>query len=79
MQSLQDMLQDKRPSEPPQVRALKEYARKHYGIEIQVRTSRSHYLVTVPGAAYAHKVRVDTLAITEACQLEKRLVIHIGY
>ncbi len=79
MQSLQDMLQDKRPNEPPQVQALKAYAREHYGIEIQVRTSRSHYLVTVPGAAYAHKVRVDTEAIAEACQLEKRLIIHIGY
>jgi hypothetical protein len=79
MDSLQDMLKNKRPSEPPQVVALKEYARKNYGIEIQVRTSRTHYLLTVPGAAYAHKFRVDTTAITEACQLDKRLVIHIGY
>ncbi|HMT19254.1 MAG TPA: hypothetical protein PKD20_03490 [Candidatus Saccharibacteria bacterium] len=79
MQSLDDMLKNRQPKQPPQIEALKRFAKDRYGIEVTVRASRSHYLVNVPGAAHAHRFRMDTAEIIESCMLDKRLVIHIGY
>ena len=79
MDSLQDMLQNKRPTEPPQVAALKKYALDNYATEITVRVSPKHYLITVKQAAIANKLHIETAKISEHCQLDKRLVIHVGY
>lgn len=79
MDSLQDMLQKKRPSEPPQVAALKKYALDKYGTEISVRVSPKHYLITVKQSAIASKLHIETATIVSVCNLDKRLVIHVGY
>ena len=79
MDDLQKMLQSRQPKEPPQVVALKKYAKTHHGVDIAVRVSKKSYLITVPGASLAHIFRVETAKIVESCNLDKRLVIHIGY
>lgn len=79
MDSMQNILKNKSPSEPPQVTALKKYAKENHNVEIAVRVSKSHYLITVPGAGIAQKLRIETAQIVSYCNLEKRLVIHIGH
>jgi hypothetical protein len=79
MESIEKLLKSKAPKEPPQVVALKTYAQSHHGVTITVRVSSDHYLIAVPSAAVAQKMRFETAAITEKCELDKRLVIHIGY
>lgn len=79
MQSLEDMLAKRQPQEPPQVSALKEYARQKFATEIHVVLNRNYYLIKVPNAALAHSFRMNTKDIIEVCGLDKRLVIHIGY
>ncbi len=78
MDSIDDLLSNRTPSEPPQVPALKKYAKDNFNTEISVRVSPKYYLITVPNAGLASKMRVDSLAITQQCNLDKRLVIHIG-
>lgn len=79
MDSLDSLLKTKQPQEPPQVAALKKYVADTHGAKITVRVAPTHYLITVPGSALAHRLRIETAAIIEQCQLDKRLVIHIGY
>lgn len=78
METLADILKNKPQSEPPQVLALKKYAKDNYNIDISVRVSPKHYLITVPNASLAQKFRIETATITDECLLDKRLVIHIG-
>lgn len=79
MDSLETMLQSRQPKEPPQVAALKKYAQHNHNVEIQVKISSKYYLITVPSASLAHIFRIETARITETCNLDKRLVIHIGH
>ena len=79
MQSIDEMLRDRRPQEPPQVEALKTYAKATYETDVQVIVHQSYYLVKVANAALAYRFRVDSARIREVCHLDKRLVVHIGY
>lgn len=79
MDNLADLLSKVHKEEPPRVAALKKYVHDTHGKDIQVRVSKTHYLITVPGAALAHTLRIETAQIMHQCQLDKRLVIHIGY
>ena len=79
MDSIDSMLQKRQSKEPPQIAALKKYAETNHGVEIMVRASSKYYLITVPGASLAHKFRIETAQITAECNLDKRLVIHIGH
>jgi len=78
MDSLNDLMKNKPPLEPPQVSALKKYAKEIHNINITVRVSPKYYLINVPSAVIAQKFRIESSQITEKCQLDKRLVIHIG-
>ena len=78
MEPISKLMQDKGPSEPPQVSALKQYAREIHEIEISVFTSAKSYLIRVPNGAIAQKFRLETAKIMKICDLDKPLVIHIG-
>ena len=79
MESMNVIIKSKKSSEPPQVSALKAYAKKHHNTDVAVRIASSHYLISVPSAAIAQKLRFETQTIKSECKLDKRLVIHIGY
>ncbi len=78
MDSIGDLLNTNQSAEPPQVAALKKYVKDNYDSKASVRVSPKYLLISAPNAAIAHKMRVDTLKITEECKLDRRLVIHIG-
>ena len=78
MEDIGDLLKAKRPQEPPQIRALKEYALEHHDIAISVYATARSYMIKVPSGAIAHKFRLETAQIIETCNLDRKLVIHIG-
>lgn len=78
MDSLGDVVQRKNIHEPPQVAALKKYVLTNHGTTISVKSSPKYYLITVPSASLAGRLRVETARITDECRLDKRLVIHVG-
>jgi hypothetical protein len=78
MDSINDLLRSRNPSEPPQILALKKYVKDNYDSDISVRVSFKYYLITVPNASLANKLHVETAKIIKKCNLEKALVIHIG-
>ncbi len=79
MDSLQSILLNKKPQEPPQIMALKTYVKTNHGVDIQVFAHKKHYIIQVPGASIAQKLRMENHEIIESCKLDKKLVIHIGY
>ena len=79
MDSLQNLVKNQHIQEPPQVAALKKYAAEKHGVDIAVKVAPKYYLITVPGSSLANIFRIETMQITEACKLDKRLVIHVGH
>jgi hypothetical protein len=79
MDSISKLLKDRKPDEPKQVDALKLYIKAHYDIESAVKILNENYLISVPSAAVAQKLRFETATITKECNLDKRLIIHISY
>lgn len=78
MQSLSDMMKDRRPEEPPQVSALKKYMRDKHHVDSKVSLNQSYYRLIVPSAALAGRLRMESPQIITECELDKRLVIQIG-
>ena len=79
MDNMAELLGRKGPQEPKQIAALKQYAKDKYDIAITVRVTKKYYQIKVPNGALAHRVRVDTVDIMDVCELDKPLVIQIGY
>ncbi len=78
MDSLDNILTDRTPHEPPQVAAIKKFVSDNYGTNVAVIVSPKFYLINAPNASIAHRLRVDTVKMISVCNLDKRLVIHIG-
>jgi len=79
MDSIADLMQAKKPNEPPQLQALKDYASKHHNIVIKCSVSQFGYQLIVPNASLATTRHMETPKIIEECQLDKKLFIRIGH
>ena len=78
MNHLKDLLKDNSSSEPPQVSALKKHISDNYGFKPKIFISPRSYTVSVPNAALAYKIRVNSVDISTVCKLDKRLSIRIN-
>lgn len=78
MDNLFDLLQVKKPNEPPQLKALREYVKNNHGENIQASTSQFGYTITVPNAPLASDLRMEVPKIRIECNLDKKLFIRIG-
>jgi hypothetical protein len=78
MDSIADLMQQKKPNEPPQLRALREYVKTNHGADIKTAISQFGYTITVPNAPLASTLRMETPKIRIACNLDKKLFIRIG-
>jgi hypothetical protein len=79
MDSINDLLRTKKPSEPPQLQAMKDYVKLHHNQIIKCSVSQFGYSITVPNASLASTLHMETPKIIEACQLDKKLFIRIGH
>jgi hypothetical protein len=79
MESITDLLKAKKPSEPPQLQAMKDYAFKHHNIVVKCSVTQFGYQLTVPNASLASTLHMETPKIIQECNLDKKLLIRIGH
>lgn len=76
--SLNDILSKFSFDEPPEIRRVKDFIRTKYQIDASVAISGNQLIITVPGAALAGSLRMQTVSLQKAADTTKRLVIRIG-
>jgi hypothetical protein len=79
MDNLGDLLQAKKPQEPPQLQALKQYVMTHHNQESKAAQSTLGYSLTVPNASLASTLHMEVPKIIQECNLDKKLFIRIGH
>jgi len=79
MDSISDLLQSKKPQEPPQLLALREYVKNHHDSESKSGVSHLGYSLTVPNASLASTLQMEIPKIQTECNLEKKLFIRIAH
>jgi hypothetical protein len=76
---MKDLLSSKRPSEPPQLQAMKDYVLSNHGEVIKCSVSQFGYTLIAPNASLASTLHMETPAIILECGLDKKLFIRIGH
>lgn len=79
MDSIADLLQSKKPNEPPQLQALKDYVLANHNSDSQVAINHRGYSITVSSGALATTLRMELPRIQTECALDKKLFIRIGH
>jgi hypothetical protein len=83
MDSLFDLLSNRIPDEPSEIRVIKDFVRRHFNENVNVAARDKDIIVTVRSAALAGALRARTTAIKQALtanqgRADKRLVFRIG-
>ncbi len=78
MDSLQDILAKFGQPEQPELLAIKRYVDENYQTPVSTAISGNSIIITVPSAALANTLRLQTIKIQKACDTDKRLVFRIG-
>lgn len=78
MDNLQDILSRYQKPEQPELAAVKRYIDDQFHIPVSAAINGETIIVTVPSAAFANTLRLQTQAIQEICQTTKRLQFRIG-
>lgn len=76
--SLHDILSRKDFDMPPEVRAIKEYVRRHYDAEVQVIMQPHSIVVAAPSAGLIGSLRMNLPKLQAAAATEKRITFRIG-
>jgi hypothetical protein len=75
--SLLDILTRKDFSEPPEIKAIKQYVADHFQEAVEVIVREREILVTAPSAALANTLRYHVRHLQKAAQTSKRIVLRI--
>lgn len=78
MDSLQNILAKFDKPDQPELLAIKRYIDRHYQTPVSVAINGNNIVITVPSAALANTLRLQTTKIQTACDTDKRLVFRIG-
>lgn len=78
MDNLQELLGASALSEPPQIKALKNYVLKHYDSTCSVSVGSTGYVLAVTSAPLANTLQLEKRDIETDCNLDKPLRIRIG-
>lgn len=76
--SLGDLLRDYDIDEPPEIRRLKEYIRRHFDVEARLAIHNNQIVIAVPSAALAGTLRMHLMDLQNAARTKQRLIIRIG-
>lgn len=77
-ESLGDLLTKRLPSEPPEVKAIKEFAKERLNVIPSVTIGQSQITISMPDAASAGSLRMQIFELQQILQTDKKLVIRIG-
>lgn len=78
MDGLGDILKRKDFDEPQEIRAIKEYVRRHYDAEVKVAVQPHAILVSAPSAGLIGSLRMNLPKLQAAAATEKRILFRIG-
>lgn len=78
MDSLQDILGNKRFEAPDEVTALQDYIKRRFNSRSSVKLQREALILSVPNSALAATLQLHRQQIIEQCHLTKKLVIRTG-
>lgn len=78
MDSLSDLMQSRKPQEPPELKALRDYVKTNHDSDAKVAVTAMGYSLTVDNAALASNLRMEVPQIRVTCGLNKKLFIRIG-
>lgn len=78
MDSVQDILERKDFTEPPEVAVIKQYVQTEFQIAVSVLMRERNIVVIVPSAALANTLRLRSPALRRLCRTDKRLIFRIG-
>jgi hypothetical protein len=79
MDSMKDLLSAKRPSEPAQLQAMKDYVLSKHNEVVRCSVSQFGYTLIAPNASLASTLHMETPTIILECNLDKKLFIRIGH
>ena len=76
--SVGDLLHNRRPTTPPEIDRIKQYIKKQYDKTVSVEIHKNHISVVTPSAALANTLRLDMPRVQAAAESDKKIVIKIG-
>ncbi len=78
MDNLADILRQRDFDEPPEVRAIKDYVRRHYDAEVKVTVQPHAIVVAARSAALIGSLRMNLPKLQKAASTEKRILLRVG-
>jgi hypothetical protein len=76
--SLGDLLARRNLDEPPEVRAIKAYVRRHYDAEVKVTVQPHTIVVAARSAGLIGSLRLNLPKLEAAAATDKRILLRIG-
>jgi len=76
--SLGDILANRDYDEPPEVRAIKAFVRRHYDADVKVVMQPHSIVVSARSAALIGSLRMNLPKLQEAAATDKRITFRIG-
>jgi hypothetical protein len=78
MDSLDEILDNKRFLEPPEITAIKDYVKTKYNSSVGVSCNKNTITIISKSAALASTLRLDIIQIKKVANSEKNLIFRIG-
>lgn len=78
MDSLKDLLGNKRPPEAPEIAVIRRFLRDEFQSECTVLIRTHQIVIRVPGASLAGALRMRLHELQKKCPTDKKLSIQIG-
>jgi hypothetical protein len=78
MDDLSNILSRKDFDVPPEIRAIKEYVRRHYDADVSVTMQAHAIIVAARSAALIGSLRLNLPKLEEAAATDKRIILRIG-
>jgi len=77
MKSLADLMANKW-DEPEEIKVIKDFVRKHYSAQVQIKIQDKSIVISAPNAALAGTLRMNISQLQKELKTDKKLVIRIG-
>lgn len=79
MDSLQDILGQKRFQKPDEMNSIRDYIKRRWQADATVKVQHQTVILTVPSSALAASIQMEKHQLIKACDLgDKKLIIRTG-
>jgi hypothetical protein len=78
MDNLADLLAKRKPEEPPEIQAIKQYIKQHFDEQVQVMVRERDIVISVRSSALAGALRMHSVNMASLINTEKKFVFRIS-